>query len=72
MIRSVQENAEGYPFVFFPKAHCETLDIKKGTKVDIKIVGNELRIVPVAAPLGKDEPQQAVASPVQESANVRL
>ncbi len=72
MIRSIQENAEGYPFVFFPKAHAETLGLRKQTKVDIRIVGNELRIIPVAAPLTKEEPQQEVVSlkPNRETGNV--
>ncbi len=73
MIKKVQENAEGYPFVFLTKAHCETLRIKKGTRVDIRVEGRRLSITPVAAPLTKEEPQQAVASPMNgETSNARL
>jgi antitoxin component of MazEF toxin-antitoxin module len=47
MIRSVNENGEGYTFVYIPHGLAEALDLKKCKKVDVRLQSGEIRIIPI-------------------------
>lgn len=70
-MNKIQVKSDSLPFVLISSANAETLSIEKGMKVDVKIIGNEIRLVPVA-PSPKVEPQGIARTLMEAPSNDTL